>query len=363
MSFHLNLAPGDVYFWYTSPSWMMWNFQIGGLLVGATIICYDGSPTYPGTDAIWRLSERNRVTFLGTSPGYLQACDKYDLSPALSYDLTSLKTLGVTGSVLPAASNCWVANHVGSDVQVASMTGGTDVVSAFATAVPTVPVPAGQIPAIALGAALESWDKDGRPLIGEVGELVLTKPMPSMPVCFWNDPTGERYRHAYFDHYPGVWQHGDWITISEDGRVTVHGRSDSTLNRHGVRMGSADIYEAVEKLPQIREALIIGVEYADGKYWMPLFVTLAEDTILDDDLVSAIQDIIRREASPRHIPDDIIAAPAIPHTRTGKKMEIPIKRMFQGADVRAIVDAQSVDDAGVLQWYVDFAARHAGQRT
>lgn len=361
MSFHLNLSPGDVYFWYTSPSWMMWNFQVAGLLVGATILCYDGSPTYPATCAIWGLSARNRVTFLGTSPGYLQACEKVDLSPALTHDLTSLRTLGVTGSVLPARSNAWVANRVGADVQVSSMTGGTDVVSAFATAVSTVPVRAGEISAIALGAALESWDTDGRPLIGQVGELVLTKPMPSMPVSFWDDPSGERYRRTYFDGYPGIWQHGDWVTISEQGTVTLHGRSDATLNRHGVRMGSADIYQTVENLPQIREALVIGVEYADGTYWMPLFVALAEDTILNDDLIGAIQDKIRKEASPRHVPDEIIAAPAIPHTRTGKKLEIPIKRMFQGADIDTIFDPQSTDDASVLQWYVDLAAQRAGR--
>lgn len=361
MSFHLDLAPGDVYFWYTSPSWMMWNFQVAGLLVGATIICYDGSPTYPATGAIWELSARNRVTFLGTSPGYLQACEKDDLSPAHTHDLTSLRTLGVTGSVLPAHSNVWVTNRVGADVQVASMTGGTDFVSAVATAVPTVPVHAGQISALALGAALESWDKDGRPLIGEVGELVLTKPMPSMPVRFWDDPGGERYRHTYFHGYPGVWQHGDWVTISERGTVTVHGRSDATLNRHGVRMGSADIYQAVEKLPQIREALVIGVENADGTYWMPLFVALVEDAILNDKLICAIQDLIRKEASPRHIPDEIIAAPAIPHTRTGKKLEIPIKRIFQGADIDTTFDPKSTDDDSVLQWYIDLAALRAGR--
>jgi acetoacetyl-CoA synthetase len=357
VSFHLDLGPGDVYFWYTSASWMMWNFQVSGLLVGATIVCYDGSPTYPATDAIWALSERNRVTFLGTSPGYLQACQKDGLSPALTHDLTPLRTLGVTGSVLHAEANAWVADHVASDVQVASMSGGTDIVSAFATAVPTVPVHAGEISVIALGAALESWGMDRRPLIGEVGELVLTKPMPSMPLRFWGDLSGERYRHAYFDRYPGVWRHGDWVTVSEHGTVTVHGRSDSTLNRQGVRMGSADIYQAVEKLPEICEALVIGVEYPDGTYWMPLFVTLAKDATLDDDLIVAIQDIIRKEASPRHIPDDIIAAPAIPRTRTGKKLEIPIKRLFQGADVDTILDPQSTENARVLPWYIEQAAQ------
>ena len=357
MSFHLDISPGNTYFWYTSPSWMMWNFQVAGLLVGATIVCYDGSPGFPTTDTLWALADRNRVTHLGTSPAYLQACEKGQHAPAAEHDLSTLETLGVTGSVLPPASYHWVAKHVGSDVQVASMTGGTDVVSAFATAVPTVPVQAGEIPVVSLGAALEAWDEDGNALIGDVGEMVLTKPMPSMPVHFWNDPDGKRYRDAYFDTYPGVWRHGDWITISDHGSVVVHGRSDSTLNRNGVRMGSSDIYQAAEKLPEVRESLVIGVEYPDGTYWMPLFVTLADDTVLDDDLTRTICDTIRRDASPRHVPDEILAAPAIPHTRTGKKLEIPIKRLFQGAPVDAVIDPQAVDDAAALQWYIDLAAQ------
>lgn len=357
MSLHLNLADGDTYFWYTTPSWMMWNFQVAGLLVGATIVCYDGSPTFPATDALWSLADRNGVTHLGTSPGYLQACEKGRHSPASEHNLSTLETLGVTGSVLPPESYHWVAQHVGSDVQVASMTGGTDVVSAFATTVPTAPVKAGEIPVIALGAALAAWDEQGNSLVDEVGEMVLTKPMPSMPVSFWNDPDGKRYREAYFGTYPGVWRHGDWITVSARGTVVVHGRSDSTLNRNGIRMGSSDIYQAVEKLPQVRESLVIGVEYPDGTYWMPLFVCLADGVDLDEDLTRTICESIRSEASPRHVPDDVVQAPAIPHTRTGKKLEIPVKRLFQGADVDSVVDSQAVDDPTVLQWYVDLATQ------
>ncbi|WP_342661302.1 acetoacetate--CoA ligase [Rhodococcus ruber] len=363
MSLHLDLGPGNTYFWYTSPSWMMWNFQVAGLLVGATIVCYDGSPGFPTTDTIWALAARNHVTHLGTSPAYLQTCEKGQHTPATEHDLAALETLGVTGSVLPPASYTWVADHVGADVQVASMTGGTDVVSAFATAAPTVPVRAGEIPVIALGVALEAWDEDGNRLVDEVGEMVVTKPLPSMPVCFWNDPDGRRYHDAYFDTYPGIWRHGDWITISERGSVVVHGRSDSTLNRNGVRMGSSDIYQAVEKLPEVRESLVIGVEHPDGSYWMPLFVALADDTILDDDLTRTICETIRRDASPRHVPDDIIAAPAIPHTRTGKKLEIPIKRLFQGVDVNTVLDPQAVDDPITLQWYIDLALARTARTT
>lgn len=355
MSFHLDLSPGDVYFWYTSPSWMMWNYQIAGLLVGSTIVCYDGSPSTPDVAGIWAIAQRNQVTHLGTSPAYLQACEKARTAPAADYDLTALRTLGVTGSVLPPASYRWVAERVGADVQVASMTGGTDVVSAFATSVPTVVVDAGEISAISLGAALEAWDDDGRKVVGEVGEMVITKPLPSMPLFFWNDPDGSRYRDAYFGTYPGVWRHGDWITISERDTVTVHGRSDSTLNRNGIRMGSSDIYQAVDKLPQIRESLVIGVEHSDATYWMPLFVHLADGATLDGALIEQIRDSIRTEASPKHVPDEVIQAPAIPHTRTGKRLEIPIKRLFQGADPAAIVDPQSVDDSETLQWYIDLA--------
>ncbi|MFF1831413.1 acetoacetate--CoA ligase [Paenarthrobacter sp. NPDC058040] len=356
MSFHLDLNPGDVYFWYTSPSWMMWNFQVAGLLVGATIICYDGSPTYPDSGAIWRIADNHEVSFLGTSPGYLQACEKDDLSPAFTHSLGALRTLGFTGSILPSASNAWVAAHVGSALRVASMSGGTDVVTAFATSAPTVPVNPGEISAIALGASLESRDERGTSLIGAAGQLVLTKPMPSMPLFFWDDPHGERYRRAYFEDSPGIWQHGDSATISSRGTVTIHGRSDATLNRNGVRMGSSEIYQAVEKLPQIRESLVIGVEKPDGTYWMPLFVALAEGATLNNDLIGSIKEIIRKEASPRHVPDEIITAPGIPHTRTGKKLEIPVKRIFQGADPGTIFDGQSIDDASVLQWYIALAS-------
>ena len=359
MSLQLDLSPGDVYFWYTSPSWMMWNYQVAGLLVGSTVVVYDGSPSVPGVDGIWKLAERHHVTHLGSSPAYLQACEKAGATPATDFDLSALRTLGVTGSVLPPASYSWIAEHVGADIQIASMTGGTDVVSAFATAAPTVTVNAGEIPAISLGAALEAWNGSGKRVIGEVGEMVVTKPLPSMPLFFWNDPDGSRYRDAYFDTYPGVWRHGDWITISERDTVVVHGRSDSTLNRNGIRMGSSDIYQAVDKLPQIRESLVIGVEYSDGEYWMPLFVHLADGETLDETLIDLIRNSIRTEASPKHVPDEVIVAPAIPHTKTGKRLEIPIKRLFQGAHPKDVVDPQSVDDADTLQWYIDLAASRA----
>ena len=269
-----DLGPGDRFWWYTTPSWMMWNFQVAGLLVGATIVCYDGSPAHPTTDAVWALAAELGVKVLGTSPAYLAACAKAGVDPGAEHDLSALCTLGVTGSTLPTPAYHWVAEHVGASVQIASITGGTDVVTAFAGGAPSVPVWAGEISTAYLGAAIDSLDENGRSVRDEVGELVITRPMPSMPVMFWNDPDGTRYHDAYFDAYPGIWRHGDFVTITDRGTLVMHGRSDATLNRNGIRMGSADIYEAVEQLPEITEALVIGIDQPDGGYWMPLFVTL-----------------------------------------------------------------------------------------
>jgi acetoacetyl-CoA synthetase len=351
LALQLDIGRDDTLFWYTSPSWMMWNFQTAGLLVGATIVCYDGSPSYPTPDALWSLVSRLGVTVVGTSPGYVLACDKAGVVPVREHDLSALRAVGVTGSTLPAASSLWLSENVGRRVPVVSITGGTDVVSAFVGGARNVPVWPGELSAPCLGVAVDAFDESGQPVRGEVGELVVTAPMPSMPVSFWNDPDGKRYREAYFDVFPGVWRHGDWITITDRGTVLMHGRSDSTLNRNGIRMGSADIYQVVEKLPEVAEALVVGVDLADGGYWMPLFVVLSEGAELDDALRQRIRAAIREQASPRHVPDDIIEAPGIPHTRTGKKLEVPLKRIFQGADARRTVDRSAVDDPDLLDWF------------
>ncbi|QUQ68549.1 acetoacetate--CoA ligase [Kutzneria sp. CA-103260] len=355
VSLHLDLRAEDTFLWYTSPSWMMWNFQVAGLLVGATIVCHDGNPGFPTPGALWDLAQRLEVTILGTSPAYLQASEKAGVHPSLP----KLRTLGATGSVVPPTAYRWVATELGSEVALASTSGGTDVVTAFAGAVPTAPIWAGEISVPCLGVALEAWDAQGRSVVDEVGELVVTQPMPSMPLSFWDDPGGHRYHDAYFAHYPGVWRHGDWITITGRGTVAVHGRSDSTLNRNGVRMGSADIYAVVEKLPEIAESLVIGAEQPDGGYWMPLFVVPANGIELTDELVEKIKAAIRRDASPRHVPDDIIAVRGIPHTRTGKKLEVPVKRLLQGAEVADVVDPQSVDDASLLDVFADLSSRRS----
>ncbi|MFE5479760.1 acetoacetate--CoA ligase [Nocardia sp. NPDC056541] len=355
MALQSDIGADDTFLWYTSPSWMMWNFQVAGLLVGATIVCYAGSPGYPAPDALWDIAARVRATVLGTSPGYVLACAKAGVVPRREHDLTALRLIGVTGSALPPSSSIWLCDNVGAHIPVASISGGTDVVSAFAGGARTVPVRPGELSAPYLGVALEAWDEQGNPVHGEVGELVITEPMPSMPVGFWKDPDGTRYRAAYFDTFPDVWRHGDWITRTEHGSVIVHGRSDSTLNRHGIRMGSADIYQAVEQLPEIADSLVIGAEQPDGGYWMPLFVVLADGITLTDDLTAGIRAIIRTRTSPRHVPDDIIIAPGIPRTRTGKKLEVPIKKLLQGADPTTVVDPSAVDDPALLAWYARFA--------
>ena len=348
-----DIGADDTFFWYTSPSWMMWNFQVAGLLVGATIVCYEGSPNHPKPDALWDIAARVGATVLGTSPGYVLGCAKAGAVPRTEHDLSALRTVGITGSSLPPSSSLWLRDNVGDRVQVASISGGTDVVSAFIGGVRTVPVWPGELSAPYLGVALDAWDESGKPVRGEVGELVITKPMPSMPIAFWNDSDGSRYRSAYFDMFPGVWRHGDWITITDHGSIIVHGRSDSTLNRHGIRMGSADIYQAVERLPEIAEALVIGAEQPDGGYWMPLFVVLVDDSELTDELRDRIKRTIREEVSPRHVPDEIIVAPGVPHTRTGKKLEVPIKKLFQGADAARVVEKSAVDDPALLDWYAN----------
>ncbi|WP_218720066.1 acetoacetate--CoA ligase [Nocardia sp. MH4] len=352
-----DLGRDDTYFWYTSPSWMMWNYQVAGLLVGATIVCYPGSPTAPAPDALWNIAARVRATVVGTSPGYVLACAKAQAVPRRDHDLAALRLIGVTGSALPASSSLWLRDNVGDHIPVSSISGGTDIVSAFAGGVRTVPVWPGELSAPYLGVALAAWDDAGRPVHDAVGELVVTAAMPSMPLRFWHDPDGSRYRAAYFETYPGVWRHGDWITVTEHHSVVVHGRSDSTLNRHGIRMGSADIYQAVEQLPEIVDSLVIGAEQPDGGYWMPLFVVLPAGATLTEALRTRIAATIRTDVSPRHVPDDILAAPGVPRTRTGKKLEVPVKRILQGADPSDVLDPTTVDHPALLDWYAQIRRR------
>lgn len=359
LGLHSDLGPGDRFFWYTSTGWMMWNFLVSGLLVGATVVLYDGSPGHPEPGAQWRVAERTGATFFGTSAAYVMACRKNDVHPARDYDLSRIRCVATTGSPLPPGGFRWLHDEVRADLWIASVSGGTDVCSCFAGAVPTLPVYTGELQAACLGTDLQSWDPAGKPLTDEVGELVVTNPMPSMPIRFWNDPDGSRYHDSYFAMYPGVWRHGDWITLTSRGSVIIHGRSDSTLNRQGVRMGSADIYEAVERLPEIKESLVIGLEQPDGGYWMPLFVHLTPGAVLDEDLVTRIKQTIREQLSPRHVPDEIIEVPGVPHTLTGKRIEVPVKRLLQGTPLDKAVNPGSVDDLDLLRFYEDLARTRA----
>ncbi len=360
---HADLGPGDVFFWQTALSWMMWNFRVGGLLCGATVVGYGGNPMYPDADRLWRLVAEESVSFFGTSPGHLLACRKAGLHPGAQHDLSRLRTVGSTGSPLPADLFEWVRAEVGGGVEVSSISGGTDVVSAFAGGTADVPARPGELATRYLGIDLHSWSPSRQPLVGTVGELVITTPMPSMPTGFWDDADGSRYRAAYFEHLwadgtsPGVWRHGDWVTLTERGSLVIHGRSDATLNRHGIRMGSADIYEVVEGLEEVTEAFVVGVDGPGGAYWMPLFVVLADGRLLDETLINRIRTAIRTRLSPRHVPDEIIAAPGIPHTRTGKKLEVPVTAVLSGHGEVAL-DPRAIDRPELIDWYRERGRMH-----
>ncbi|HEX2894863.1 MAG TPA: acetoacetate--CoA ligase [Marmoricola sp.] len=356
---HLDVTPADRLFWYTTTNWMMWNFVVCGLLVGASVVAYDGSPAYPGTDRLWQICGDHEVTVFGASPAYLQASERHGDRPAVDHDLSRLRLIGATGSPVAASSYDWVGRSF-PGVPLASLSGGTDVVSALATWAPTLPVWPGELSCAPLGVALDAFDDGGQPVRGRVGELVVTAPMPSMPVMLWNDADGARYRDAYFDRFPGVWRHGDWITVTERGSVAIHGRSDATLNRKGVRLGSADIYEIVENVPGVKESLVVGIDLPEAGYWMPLFVVLEDGRELDDELVATIRTRLREQASPRHVPDDVFAVPAVPHTRTGKKLEVPVKRILAGAHLEDVLTLGAVDDPAALDPFVSLAAARAG---
>ena len=361
---HADLGEDDVFFWQTALSWMMWNFRTSGLLCGTTVLGYSGHPMHPDADRLWSLLESEQVTYFGTSPSHLLASRKAGLRPGTEHDLRRLRAVGSTGSPLPADLFEWAGQEVGRHIEVSSISGGTDVVTAFAGGTTGVPALPGELATRYLGVALEAWSPKREPLIGEVGEMVITAPMPSMPIAFWDDADGSRYRAAYFDHEwadgpaPGIWRHGDWVTITDRGSLIIHGRSDATLNRHGIRMGSAEIYQAVEAIDAVTEAFVVGVDGPDGAYWMPLFVTLAEGHRLDDELIGAIRERIRTDLSPRHVPDEVIGAPGIPHTRTGKKLEVPITAILAGR-TEVSLDARSIDRPDLIDWYREQGRKHS----
>jgi len=355
LGLHHDLRAGDRLFWYTSTGWMMWNYIIGGMLVGATPVLFDGNPAYPDLDTLWALAEQAQINLFGTSAAYVMNCLKAGLKPAPNHNLKNLKSIGSTGSPLPVEGFAWVYDSVKSDLWLASVSGGTDVASAFVVGCPLLPVRAGELQCRALGASVDAFDDNGKSVIDETGELVVTQPMPSMPVYLWNDPDFSRYRASYFDMYPGVWRHGDWIRLTSRGSAVIQGRSDSTLNRLGIRVGTSEVYSAVESLPEIRDSLVLGLELPKGGYYMPLFVVLAEGVALDDELKRKINTTIRARFSPRHVPDEIVAVPAIPRTLSDKKMEVPVKKLFMGVSVDKAANVGATRSPEALEYFAVLA--------
>jgi acetoacetyl-CoA synthetase len=354
---HVDLRPGDRLFWFTTTGWMMWNFLVGGLLTGSAIVLYDGSPAHPDLNALWDLAERAGITCFGTSAAYIAACTKAGIEPARERDLSRLRAVGSTGSPLPPEGFDWVYEHVGRDVWLASISGGTDLCTAFVGGCPLLPVYRGELQARALGAKVEAWDEQGRSVVDEVGELVITEPMPSMPVCFWNDPDGSRYRESYFSMFPGVWRHGDWIEITSRGTAIITGRSDATINRGGVRIGTSEIYAALLPLEDVVDALVVDVPRPDGKSEIHLFVVLGGGAELTPELEREIKRCIREDCSPRHVPDAVHAAPEVPRTLSGKVLEVPIKRILMGEPPERVAARDALANPATLDWYVELAGR------
>jgi acetoacetyl-CoA synthetase len=354
LSFHQDLRPGDIFTWYTTTGWMMWNYLAGGLLSGLTIVLYDGSATYPQTDRLWQLSAEHGVTYLGVGAPYLVACMKAGLRPGQEHDLGALRAIGSTGSPLPPEAFDWVYEAVKPDLLLGSFSGGTDICTGFVGPCPLLPVRSGIISGRCLGAAVESWDEDGKPVTGQVGELVLTQPMPSMPVGFWNDPEGARYRESYFDMYPGVWRHGDWIEMLPDGACVIYGRSDATLNRGGVRMGTSEFYRAVEAFSEVADSLVVDTGRLGAEGRLILFVVPADGAELDDDLAGRLRSALRAQLSPRHVPDEIHQVPGIPRTLSGKKLEVPVRKILLGTEPERAADPNALADPDALGYYGRF---------
>jgi acetoacetyl-CoA synthetase len=357
LSLHVDAQEGDRLFWFTTTGWMMWNFLVGGLLTEAAIVLYDGSPGHPDMGVLWDLAEQTEMTCFGTSASYITACMKAEVEPGAGRNLSKLRAVGSTGSPLAPEGFQWVYDHVGDDTWLFSTSGGTDVCTAFVGGVPILPVYRGELQARALGAKVEAFDEDGRSVVDEVGELVITEPMPSMPVFFWGDEDGSRYRASYFEHYPGVWRHGDWIEITSRGTAVIYGRSDSTINRQGVRMGTSEIYRAVAAVPEVLDALVVDIPRPDTEGWMPLFVVLREGEALDEELVAEIKRRIREQCSPRHVPDEVFQITEVPRTLSGKVLEVPVKRILTGTPAETAASKDSLANPAALDYFVELAAK------
>ena len=353
---HVDLQRDDRLFWFTTTGWMMWNFLNAGLLSEGSIVLYDGNPGHPDLGTLWDLAAQAGVTCFGTSASYIAACMKAGVEPRKGRDLSRLRSVGSTGSPLAPEGFDWVYDQLGPDVWLFSTSGGTDLCTAFVGGVPTLPVYRGELQARALGANVEAWNRDGKPVVGEVGELVITEPMPSMPLYLWGDEDGSRYRASYFETFPGVWRHGDWIEITARGTAVISGRSDATINRGGIRMGTAEIYRAVLSLPEVVDALVVDLPREGTQGYMPLFVVLKPGRSLDGELVANIRARIRDDCSPRHVPDEIRAVPAVPRTLSGKVLEVPVKRILSGEATERAVSRDSLVDPEALRPFEELAA-------
>jgi acetoacetyl-CoA synthetase len=356
----LDLTPDDRFFWYTSTGWMMWNFLVGGLLNGTPIIVYNGSPGYPDMNALWRLAETSGMTYFGTGAAFILACMKAGIHPGRDFDLSRLRALGSTGSPLPVSGFQWVYDEVNPNLALESISGGTDLCTAFIGGARILPIYAGELQGPSLGAKVQSFNDAGEPVVDEVGELVITEPMPSMPIYFWNDPGMARYRESYFEMFPGVWRHGDWLKITPRNGCVIYGRSDSTINRQGIRMGTSEIYQAVESFDEVTDSLIIDLELLGRESYMPLFVVLREGATLDSDLIRRIKAKLRSDISPRHVPDEIFAIEQVPYTLSGKKMEVPIRKILLGQDPERAANPGAMRNPESLDYFVTFAAQRSG---
>lgn len=356
VALHMDLRAGERMFFFSTTGWMMWNFLASSLLCGVVPVLYDGHPAHPDVDVLWRMAQDCGASFFGASPTYVDILSKAGVVPGERYDLSRLRAVMPAGSPVSPAHTAWFYRNVNADLWVCSGSGGTDVCTGFVGGVPTQSVHAGEIQAPHLGVSAQAWNDAGESVVDEVGELVITQPMPSMPVNFWNDPDGSRYRESYFDVYPGIWRHGDFFRINARGGCFVLGRSDATLNRHGVRIGTAEIYRALDTLPGIEDALIVNLDLPGGKFFMPLFVKLTKDAALDDALVARISECLRKACTPRHVPDKVYRVDAIPMTLTGKKMEVPVRKILLGVPEARAANRSAMADPAALDWFVRYAA-------
>jgi acetoacetyl-CoA synthetase len=352
---HQDVRPGDRYFWYSTTGWMMWNYAVGSLLAGATLLLYDGAPAHPDMKALWSFAQEAGIHHFGSGAAFYISCMKAGLTFGPEA-LPLLRTVGSTGSPLPAEAFRWIYDSVKRDVWLVSISGGTDVCSAFVGGCPLLPVHAGEIQCRLLGCDLESFDETGQPVRDSVGEMVIRQPMPSMPIRFWNDTGDERYRASYFESFPGVWRHGDWIEITDDGSIVISGRSDATLNRDGVRIGTSEVYGVVESLPEVADSLVVCIERKDGSFHMPLFVVMRESFELDDPLKERIKRELRARCSPRHVPDAIHSVSEVPYTISGKKMETPVKKILMGIEPSKAASLDTMRNPHSLAQYMRFAA-------